>query len=755
MGRKIVKFLLVISVIWSSCKPNSHNAQNRSFQPVDEVYPLLDAANSRWFFFASASRPFGMVTLNPDTQTGGAWGSGYRYDTDTIKGLSHIHGWQIAGISVLPVSFDGNPEDLKDDFYSPFSHEKEVAEVGYHKLELEKYAITAELTSTKRVGFHRYRFNNEEAADRGIVFQMAGNLGPSLMKDGRLEMIDSKTLKGEITNGPTRRRPKDFKVFYIVKLDQEVTQISDFDASHVLLEFAGNPKEVKMKVGVSYTSYENAKLNLESELNGWDFEEVVMQSKEEWNRWLGKVDVGASDSLDRRRFYTDLWHALQGRRTISDVNGQYPNYMGAEFQLGQVPLDEDGNPEFAHYNSDSFWGAQWTINTLWGLLYPEVYSEFVKSMMLYYKDGGLLPRGPSGGNYTYVMTGASSTPFIVSAFQKNIDIGNKEEVYQALKKNHLKDGIMSKAGYEHDTNIGGGLDYYMSKGYVPYPIPEGKYGFHQDGASLTLEYAYQDFTLAQMAKALGEVEDYEYFMSRSLNYRNVFDSESGWIRPKDVNGVWRKDFDPYQYESGFNESNSAQSTWFVGHDIKGLADLMGGPKKAVDKLNGQFEEAAERGFTSGDSHERGEDPTLARIPINYGNQPSIQTAFIFNELGRPDLSQYWSTEVVDKTFSGLSPYVGYKGDEDQGLMGSLAVLMKLGLFQINGGTEANPAYSITPPLFREVSLSLPGDKTLKIMKEGEGPYIEQIVFNSDTLGSVYIKHFDLIKGGVLRIKMRK
>jgi putative alpha-1,2-mannosidase len=224
-----------------------------------------------------------------------------------------------------------------------------------------------------------------------------------------------------------------------------------------------------------------------------------------------------------------------------------------------------------------------------------------------------------------------------------------------------------------------------------------------------MEYAYQDWTLAQLAKKLDREEDYRYFLDRSHNYRNVYDSTTTWMRPKDIHGTWLADFDPYTYEHGFNESNGAQSTWFVPHDIPGLAQLMGGKEKAVQKLNAQFEQAEKLGFTSGTAHDKERHPEYRRIPINYGNQPSIQTAAIFTLLDRPDLTHFWTRKVVEKAFSGLSPATGYNGDEDQGLMGSLSVLMKIGLFQMNGGTEENPVYHVGSPVFDRVSIQLHPD----------------------------------------------
>lgn len=729
-------------------------------EPVDMVYPLLDTENSRWFFFSSACRPFGMVNLSPDTQTGGAWGSGYRYKTDTIKGFSHIHAWQLSGLSVMPVTVSNDYKTaVFKDYHSKFSHETEVISPGYHYLELERFNTNVELSSTKRVGFHKYDFPQHVQA--AILFNLNGQLGPCDIVDGQLRQTSSTELSGELVNAPTVRRPKATKVFFKVELNCDISELSyDVETGNYLILLPKTNKKVLMKVGISYTSVENAALNLKTELAHWDFEKVVQQSKQEWNTLLSRIQIEGGSYKSQRRFYTDLWHALQGRRTISDINGAYPDNTGEELRIGQLPLDNRGKPLFNHYNSDAFWGAQWTINTLWGLVYPEIMEEFVHSLMQYYKDGGLVPRGPSGGNYTYVMTGASSTPFIVSAIQKGIVKDNLHEIYQALKKTHMNGGIMEKAGYEHKSSIGGGFGYYLEKGYVPYPIPEGKYGYHQDGASLTMEYAYQDWTLAQLAKKLAYQDDYRYFLERSDNYKNTFDVKTGWMRPREVNGEWHGILDPYLYETGFNESNGAQSTWFVPHDLMGLAQLMGGNEKAVEKLNTQFETAEKQGFTSGKSHERELHPEYIRVPINYGNQPSMQTAMIFNHLDRPDLSQYWTRKVVKEVFSGLNPTCGFSGDEDQGLMGSLSVLLKLGLFQMNGGTDENAEYQLVSPLFDKVSIDLNNDyykgDRFVINAVGNSPqntYVGNVELNDKIIIDYSLDHDDIVNGGELKLYM--
>ncbi len=754
-------FVIVFCFI---CQENNAqiSSKKKFSAPVELVYPQLDTENSRWFFFSSASRPFGMVNLSPDTEIDGAWGSGYRYKTDTIKGFSHVHGWQISGLSVMPVTVsDENKDAVFTDFHSKFSHETEKISPGYHSVELERYGITAELTSTKRVGFHKYSFPTNAEHLPAILFNLNTMLGPSANVNGKMQKTGTKTLSGSLDMEPTHRRPKPFKLYFQIELNVAIDSVrQDRETGNYLVYTDSGEKDVLMKAAISYTSLENAATNMDSELNHWDFEKTLTDSKKEWNDLLGRIKIEGGTETAQRRFYTDLWHALQGRRTISDSNGAYPDNTGKNFRIGQLPIDENGNPKFVHYNSDAFWGAQWTLNTLWGLVYPDIMKDLSLSLLHYQKDGGLVPRGPSGGNYTYVMTGASSTPFIVSAIQKGILTEDLESVYQALKKNHMAEGIMAKAGYEHDTSLGGGLKYYMEDGYVPYPIPEGNLGGHQDGASLTLEYAYQDWTLAQLAKKLGHTKDYEYFLSRSKNYKNVFDATTGWMRPKDVDGKWRKDYDPYQHEHGFIEANGAQATWFVPHDLEGLAGLMGGTKKAIEKLNAQFETAEKLGFTSGSSHAQELHPEYSRIPINYGNQPSIQTAFIFNQLGRPDLTQYWSRKVAETVFSGLSPSTGYNGDEDQGLMGSLAVLLKIGLFQMNGGTEENPHYQIGSPIFDSVEISLdqnyyPGKTfTIKtINNTKDNIQVKSSILNGEKVEGFSISHSQITEGGELLLEM--
>jgi predicted alpha-1,2-mannosidase len=748
-------------------------AQKAKVEPVDLVYPLVDAANSRWFFFNSATRPFGMVNLSPDNAIDADWNAGYRYEKDSIKCFSHVHGWQLSGIPVMPTTGDFKGHLGSNQYGSKYSHKTEIIKAGYHKVVLDAYGITAELTSTTRVGFHKYTFPKSEKSQ--ILFDFSTLLGPSDTKKGFVKKVSNQEIEGYAIMAPTIRRPKTLTVFFVAQFDktfdslkgwrkgqlEEINNSIEGEKVGAYINFTTKAGEVrKMKVAISYVSEEQARLNLTSELPYWDFEKTVKDSREEWNKWLSRIEIEGGTDIEKRRFYSDLWHALQGRRIISDVNGKYSDMTGPERLIKQIPLDAQLKPKYNHHNSDSFWGAQWTINTLWHLVYPEVTESFVNSMVMMYQDGGLIPRGPAGGNYTYVMTGAATTPFIVSAYLKGIKGFDIEKAYEGLRKNHFPGGMMSKAGYEHNTFKGGGIEYYLERGYVPHPLSKIKYGFHQDGSTQTLEYAYQDYTLAQMAKKLGKNDDYELFMKRATNYKNIWNADIGWMWNKTIDGKWAEPVDILRYDNGWEEGNAAQYVWFVPHDVQGLIKLMGSREAFTKKLNNSFEKAQKHDFVSGKSHDKETLEELRRVYINYGNQPSIQTAFLFNYAGSPWLTQYWSRQVIDKVYSGISPQFGYSGDEDQGLMGSLSVLMKSGIFSTNGGTSPEPFYEISSPIFNKITFHLNpkyySGKTFTIEAKNNSSknlYIQSAQLNNQSLNKPWILHETVVKGGKLTLNM--
>ena len=740
---------------------------------TDLVEPMVDAANSRFFYFSSASRPFGMVNLSPDMVLKGTWNTGYRYNQDTIKCFSHIHCWELSGIPVLPTTGIFKGQLGPDKYGSSFSHKDEIAKPGYHKVVLKDYGVTAELTSTTRVGFHKYTY--PKSAQSQILFDFTTVLGSSETQSAIVQKISNKSIEGQVTMAATIRRPKPIVVYFVVDFDKPfeafkawkdgrlIENVNQIEGAHtgVYVNFATTAGEIRqMKVAISYTSIAAARKNMDAELPHWDFNKIVEASAEEWNSWLGRIDVEGGTLIEQRRFYTDLWHALLGRRIVSDINGTYIDNTGATPRIGQIPLDAKGKPKFNEYNSDSFWGAQWSLNTLWHLVYPELTESFVNSLLQMYDDGGLIPRGPSGGNYTYVMTGAATTPFIVSAYLKGIRGFDINKAYEGMRKDHFPGGMMSKAGYEHTTFKGGGIEEYMELGYIPNPLSNVKYGFHMDGSTQTLEYAYHDYALAQMAKVLGKQADYELFSKRALNYKNVYNKEIGWMWTKNRKGEWNQPVDILQYEHGFEEGNAAQYTWWVPHDVNGLINLMGSPEIFSNKLNDAFVNARTHGFVSGKSENPTDQELLRKVYINYGNQPCMETPFLFNYAGKPWLTQYWTRQLIDSVYSGISPQKGYSGDEDQGLMGSLAVLLKIGLFSTNGGTSEKPFYEISSPIFNKVIIQLnqkyyPGKQFVIQARNNSSKnvYVQSAKLNGASLNKPWFLHETLIKGGELILDM--
>ena len=417
-------------------------------RPVDWVDPLIDTHKPRWIYFSSACRPFGMVNLSPDTNVEGDWGAGYVYGEKSIRCFSHIHDWQLAGIPVMPIVGRMNGHEGYEAYQSPFSHEKEIVKPGYHKVTLENSRVIVELTSTKRTGFHRYKFPATGKAH--VLFDIGAPLAMTKMQDASIRRTGERSLAGYSVLAPTQRREKALTVYFVVEFDRPFAEFGGWEkgnvktgvertsgagsGGYVRFEFA-KPTTVLMKVAISYVSEDNARGNLKAELSGWDFDGVVRASRDEWNEWLGKIEVEGGSAPQRTKFYTDLWHALLGRRTFSDADGSYIDNTGAQPRVRRVPLDAQGRPLRSTYNSDSFWGSQWNLNVLWSLAYPKLMSEMAASLVDYYTNGGMIARGPAGGNYTFVMIGDQATPLIAAAYNKGIRDFDIEAAYAGCRKN--------------------------------------------------------------------------------------------------------------------------------------------------------------------------------------------------------------------------------------------------------------------------------------------------------------------------------
>jgi len=735
---------------------------------VDYVNPLIDTHKSRWFFFSSASRPFGMVNLSPDTKVGDDWMNGYIYDQTNIQCFSHVHCWQLYGVPVMPQTGELFSVNGLAAAASPFSHQDEIVHPGYHKVFLQRYGITAELTSTKRVGFHRYTF--PASAKSNIAFDTGATLMAGIDRSA-IRQISPTEIAGSSVMSATMRRPKPFTIYFVAQFSRPV----DFGVwqSNKLVPGAKGvdgpnaggyaqfstkkDEQILMKVAISYTSEENARNNLQAELPGWDFDRAVIESRREWNEQLGRITVAGGTEAQRIKFYTDLWHALLGRRIVSDADGSYADNTGEKTVIRHVNLDANGKPLFPHYNFDALWGSHWSLNLLWSFAYPEVMDGFCNTMVDMYRDGGLIPRGPSGGNYTFVMIGDPAAPLFAASYNKGIRGYDAEKAYEGLRKNALPGGIRDHAGYEFGTNASaGGMKYYVEHGYVPEDIP-GK-GMHKDGAAMTLEYAYEDWCLSQMAQGMGQTNDAAWLAQRSLNYKNLWDASVKWMRPRNLDGSWLNPFAPVgkpgEFSAkGFCEASAAIYTHFVPQDIEGLIALFGGKDKYVAALNRQFELAAPTHFVAPHGQH-------AAAWVDYDNEPSTAMAHLFNFAGAPSLTQKWVREVQQRTYGDITPFGGYCGDEDQGQLASVSALMAIGLFDVRGGAEINPDYQISSPLFDKVMIRLngqyfPGKSFVITTKNNSATncYIQSVKLNGQLWNQFWFPHTNLISGGTLEIKL--
>jgi predicted alpha-1,2-mannosidase len=758
--------LVLIILLHSIAYPSKSQLPKK--QLVDYVNPFIGTSGSRWFFFSSASRPFGMVSLSPDTWTQGSWKSGYVYDSTSVRCFSHIHCWEISGVPVMPTTGKMKGHLGFEATKSKFSHDDEIAKPGYHKIFLQDYGITAELTSTNRVGFHRYNFAKADTAN--ILFDVGAVLGQGKMDSAFIQMNNEKELVGYSVMSPTGRRKKSSAVYFVIQFNEPLAKFGGWKKtgnSKSLLDqvqlvsgkeaggyvsFYKPQQPVLVKVAVSFVSIEQARLNLQTELPHWNFDQVVKESSGEWNHMLGKIKVSGGTEQQKTKFYTDLWHSLLGRHIYSDADGKYTDNTGSKPVIRQIPLNKSGKPIFNVHNSDSFWGSEWNLNILWSIAYPKVMSDMVSTLVEYYKNGALIARGPSGGNETYVMVGDQAIPLIAAAYNKGIRSFDVEAAYEGSLKNSMPGGIRDHAGYEVEAHPY--MQHYLKMGYVPEGI-DGE-GWHRQGCALTLNFAYQDWCMAQFAKGKNKTADFKTYYNRSFNYRNVFDSSTGWMRPRELDGSWMKKFSPIAKgfnARGFVESNSAIYTYYVPHNMPDLIKLIGGNEKFADKLQKQFELAAPLKFIVPHGYH-------AEGWLDYENQPSLHMAHLFNYCKKPWLTQYWVRRIQEECYSNTTPYGGYNGDEDQGQVGSLSVLMAMGLFDVEGGASTNPHYEITSPIFDEVVIQLDqqyyAGKTFVIKTINNKPgniYIQSAKLNGQVLNDFRFPHSAFAKGGVLEIKL--
>ncbi len=725
-------------------------ARTQSTDYVGWVDPYIESNRGRWIFFITGSRPFGMVSAAPHTRNKNQNGGGYNYNEKEVLGFSQIHSWMMSGIEVMPAVNSVDPRGGEDAWKSKFSHDDELVQPGYQRLYLRDPKVWVELTSTERVSFYRFKYTQDMPTQ--ILVNLGGYVGNSTMTNAAIKKINDKEFEGSFSS--VKRYwggPKDVKIYFVIQLDKEAKSLDGWKGKELLTGInqlngdsvgvaakydvkAGD--EIKMKIAISYTNIDNARKNLNDECTTWDFDEVRNESRQVWNEWLGKIDIQDNAVDQKIKFYTDIWHVLLGRQKIDDVSGDYPDrttgnregtFTDAIFKVKTLPKGKNGKPKYHMYNSDAFWLTQWNLNILWGLAWPEVQDEMSSSMIQYADNGGLLPRGPSGGGYSYIMTSNPTLNLVAGTFQKGLLTKvDQNHAFDVLKRNQMPGGML---GSSDD------VQFYI------------KNGWWKDNAGITIEASFQDWAVAQMAYKLGKKKDYNYFLKRSQSWKNCFDPSQKLLFPKDKNGKFTH-HDPLSGE-GWIEANAWQATWGVSQDIPGLAGLMGGNDTLCSKLNFAFEKAAPEDFVF--AYNDGY--------VSYANQPGLSNAHVFNYAGQPWLTQYWVRKVREQAYGGTSPDLGYGGhDEDQGQMGALSALMSIGLFSLQGNTSATPVYEITSPIFDDITIKLDAayykGKQFRIITHNnskENSYIQKVQLNGKELNNFWFTHEEFAKGGTLEI----
>ncbi|MHC1702457.1 MAG: GH92 family glycosyl hydrolase [Tenuifilaceae bacterium] len=750
--------------------------QYQDFEPTDYVKPNIGSVHGRWFFYTPASLPFGMAKLAPHTNAYGSPGSwmpcGYDDRHTSIEGFGHFHEFQIGGVVVMPTTGElltvpGTLENPDKGYRSRFDKSDEHAEAGYYTVFLKDYKIKAEITATERVGYHRYTFPSSNKSH--LIFDVGHRQGESSgVTEAMIQLIDKNKVEGYVIAYPEYAKFCDpenkVKMYFFAQLSKEPDSVGTFVDSTIFpnqnlskgignglyLTFNTSENEViEMQVGLSYTSIENAKRNLEIESNGMTFDKVHEKAKQSWNEKLGRIKVYGGKEEDRTKYYTGLYHALLGRGISSDQNGQYPLNNGG---IGQIPLDENRNPKHHHYNTDGMWGGFWNLGQVWALAYPEIYSDYMQSNIDFYSETGWLHDGEAAGVYTNGVQTNFMGLMIAAAYNCGIRDFDIEKGYEAAYKN--------ETGYEN-RNAGNGRydnEFFVKQGFVPmkdYIFPNGwNMNFC---ASHTLEYCFGSFAVGQMAKSLGKEKDYQFLMKQANNYKLLFDNETKFIRPKEQDSTFIKDFDPMKAWLGFQEGNAYQYTWYVPHDIEGLISLLG-----IDLFNQRLEltfiESRKTGFGGGKNID-----SFSGIEklYNHGNQPCLHNPWLFNYSGKPWLTQKW-THAICNEFYGTEPLhgYGYGQDEDQGQLGAWYVLASMGLFDVQGHAAERPSFQLGSPLFERIEIKL--DSKYSMVKKiridvannnDENIYIQSAYLNGKKLDNCWFYRDELIKGGKLELVM--
>lgn len=769
--------LLLVSIFLAQCSSEVSSELEKS--PINYVNPFIGTA-AYGHTFPGAAQPFGMVQLSP--ATGAIRDKGYSYssvphgrESDTIIGFTHTnvsgtgigHIAKYAQISLMPTvgplqTTPGTEAEPESGYRSRFSHENEAAHPGYYKVLLENYDILAELTTTERVGIHRYTF--PETNDGHIIIDISREPSrPDLHDEASIEVIGDNKIAGHTTvigfhSGEPMTwyffaefsRPFDsFGTFSEGVIGEQQRSATGKMGVGAYIDYETSAEEeVVARVGISFTSIEGAKKNLRKEVTNWDFNKIKKSAEENWNKKLSQIKISGGTNHNKTKFYTALYRTMLFPRSFSDVDGSYYSHF-----VDEIIQEED----FRYYVDFSLWDTYRTSHPLMTILEPERQVDIIKTFLAMYDQGGRIPSQVSYRNfYSPIMIGDHGATTIIDTYMKGIRDFDTDKAYEAMLKNAFEPGLPDRSRT--------GLETYMELGYVAAETV-------RETVSKTLEGSHIDWILAKMAEDRGDMESYQILKDRAANYENLYDDETGFYRPKFSDGSWLplcedRNPDIVKHENNtyydcwdkwwvgvsphrhYTEGNAWQNLFYPQHDIQGLIHLMGGREKFVERLDGLF-------YTSSAN----EGPWYVGVTgaigqYVQGNQPSHHKAFLYNYAGSPWKTQERVRGIMD-TMYGVDAW-GLPGNGDMGQMSAWYVFSALGFYPV---TPGEPSYTITSPLFENTVIQLGeyyDNKEFVIVAHGtsgDNKYIQSATLNGKSLERPWITHDEIVSGGVLEFYM--
>ncbi len=729
---------LLFSVLFIAFSINSCVSQKNKETSINLSYvdPFI-GSDAHGHVFVGANVPFGAVQAGPNNYVQGwDWCSGYHYSDSIVTGFSQLHlsGTGIGDLGdVLITPYTGtikvSPGTIEkplDGYASTYSHDKEVAEVGYYALTMDRYNIKVELSATERVAFHNYTFPAHQQSH--IAVNLESGIGWDTPVETYLKQINDSTLIGyRFSNGWA----KDQRLYFAIRLAFPIDEIELFNKGNLVqgTEAKGNKitgiinfstqdnENIMLKVGISPVSEQNALDNIETEIPDWDFQSVVKNAQGAWNKELGRIQIKTNDEHILQTFYTALYHSFIHPVLFNDCNG---DYRGADKEVYSASGTNN-------YSIFSLWDTYRAAHPLYTLIQPEKVPDFINSMLNIYKQQGKLPIWHLMGNETDCMVGYSAVPVIADAYFKGFEGFDVELAYEAMKASSTRDDY--------------GVNLLKKKGYIPADK-------EKESVSKALEYAISDWCIAQMAKKLERNEDYVYYSKRAQAYSEYFDPKTKFMRAKLNNGEFREPFSPFKsmYEIGdYTEGNAWQYTWLVPHDVEGLINLFNGDKNFTAKLDSLF-------LLQGDL---GEDapPDISGLIGQYahGNEPGHHITYLYAYAGKQWKTAEKVRQVMNEMYTNKPD--GLCGNEDCGQMSAWYIWSALGFYPVN---PSNGAYVFGSPLVDEAMIKLANEKSFRVVahnNNSENIYIQSVKLNGTEYSKSYITHKDILLGGKLEFFM--